>query len=269
MKFPKGSSKGFLQKCYWLLAIQLGLDFRKCIQGILLLPRYIRDAWYFKRHYSGRIHYVPCLHDAKMNAGILQQEYFHQDLYVASKIYKANPFKHLDVGSSLDSFVAHLASFRQVDVADIRKMPLKIPNLSFKQMDFCSPFSNLGIKLGAYDSISCLHAIEHFGLGRYGDNIDPIAYEIALSNMVQLLRPGGILYLSTPVGIEIVEFNANRIFDPVKLKTFIESLNMNLIDFAYIDNGVILGDMNTIDSSLLRLCQLNYTLGIFTFRKSD
>ena len=146
-------------------------------------------------------------------------------------------------------------------------MPIKIPNLAFKQLDFCRPFSDLGINPGAYDSISSLHAIEHFGLGRYGDSIDPSAYEIALKNMAHALQPGGLFYLSTPVGMEIVEFNANRIFDPVKLKRVINSLSMDLIDFAYIDNDVKVIDINKIEKTLEDLSQLNYSLGIFTFRK--
>lgn len=57
----------------------------------------------------------------------------------------------MDVGSSLDSFVAHLVAFHQVNVADISKMSLKIQNQAFNEIDFCSSFTNLGIKLGAYD----------------------------------------------------------------------------------------------------------------------
>jgi hypothetical protein len=30
---------------------------------------------------------------------------------------------------------------------------------------------------GYCDSLSCLHALEHFGLGRYGDPIDPRGHE--------------------------------------------------------------------------------------------
>jgi hypothetical protein len=67
---------------------------------------------------------------------------------------------------------------------------------------------------GYCDSLSCLHALEHFGLGRYGDPIDPSGFERGLCNMASLLTKGGIFYLSVPIGIDRVEFNANRVFDP-------------------------------------------------------
>ncbi|MBV5330073.1 MAG: DUF268 domain-containing protein, partial [Chlorobium sp.] len=52
-------------------------------------------------------------------------------------------------------------------------------------------------KLRSYcDSLSCLHALEHFGLGRYGDPIDPHGYADGLRNMVKILRQGGLFYLS-------------------------------------------------------------------------
>jgi len=38
--------------------------------------------------------------------------YFHQDLIVARRIFERDPRKHVDVGSRIDGFVAHLAVFR-------------------------------------------------------------------------------------------------------------------------------------------------------------
>ena len=66
------------------------------------------------------------------------------------------------------------------------------------------------VPAGSVDSISCLHALEHFGLGRYGDEIDPRAWETALSEMVRILAPGGIMYLSVPIGTERLEFTASE-----------------------------------------------------------
>jgi SAM-dependent methyltransferase len=62
------------------------------------------------------------------------------------------------------------------------------------------------------DSLSCLHTIEHLGLGRYGDPLDPEGHLKGLAQLKRLVKPGGRLYLSTPIGPERVEFNAHRIF---------------------------------------------------------
>jgi hypothetical protein len=66
--------------------------------------------------------------------------------------------------------------------------------------------------IGCTDSLSCLHTIEHFGLGRYGDSIDPDGHLKGLAQLKRMVAPGGLIYLSTPIGPERVEFNAHRVF---------------------------------------------------------
>ncbi|MEK7950845.1 DUF268 domain-containing protein [Luteolibacter soli] len=136
--------------------------------------------------------------------------YFFQDLEVARWILTDQPQRHVDVGSRLDGFIGHLAVFREVDVLDIRPQPLPVPNVHFHQID-------LTIELpmewtACTDSLSCLHTIEHFGLGRYGDAVDPLGHLKGLEQLKRMVKPGGLFYLSTPIGPERVEFNAHRIF---------------------------------------------------------
>jgi len=56
------------------------------------------------------------------NAGSASGHYFHQDLLVASFIFKKNPSRHIDIASRIDGFVAHVASFRKIDVMDVRDL---------------------------------------------------------------------------------------------------------------------------------------------------
>lgn len=88
-------------------------------------------------------------------------------------IFQNKPEKHIDIGSRVDGFVAHLASFREVFVFDIRNIESKVKNIHFVQADLMRFDENL---TESTDSISCLHALEHFGLGRYGDEIYYWAY---------------------------------------------------------------------------------------------
>jgi hypothetical protein len=44
--------------------------------------------------------------------------------------------------------------------------------------------------INKYDSISCLHALEHFGLGRYGDRLDPNGHETGFLKLLDMLKPG-------------------------------------------------------------------------------
>ena len=56
---------------------------------------------------------MPCLNDKSEDAGFVNSHYFIQDLYFAQKVFQNNPMKHVDVGSRVDGFVAHVASFRE------------------------------------------------------------------------------------------------------------------------------------------------------------
>jgi hypothetical protein len=115
----------------------------------------------------------------------------------------------------VDGLIGSLAVFREVEVLDIRPQPSKVRNVKFHQVDL---MQELGREWEACtDSLSCLHTIEHFGLGRYGDPLDPQGHLKGLRQLKRMVRPGGVLYLSTPIGRERVEFNAHRVFAPERL----------------------------------------------------
>ena len=147
------------------------------------------------------------LSDYEDEAGIAKGHYFHQDLLVANLIYEHKPRRHIDIGSRVDGFVAHVASFREVEVVDIR--PLKKSehhNIKFLQANLME-----NQNFGNADSVSSLHAIEHFGLGRYSDPIDIDGHIKAITNLVNLVSKGGRLYVSFPIGQnEEVHFNAHK-----------------------------------------------------------
>lgn len=138
--------------------------------------------------------------------------YFFQDLAVARWVLKAAPERHVDIGSRIDGFIGHLALFREVEVLDIRPMDQIIPGVRFHQLDLMAALPDEWTD--CTDSLSCLHTVEHFGLGRYGDRIDPLGHERGIESMKKMVKPGGHLYLSTPIGEERIEFNAHRVFAP-------------------------------------------------------
>lgn len=125
----------------------------------------------------------PLFFDKENSAGSAYGGYFWQDLYVAQRIFKNNPRRHVDVGSRIDGFVAHVATFRSIEVIDVRPLKSIIPNVRFTQLDI----TNCN-KEEITDSISCLHAMEHFGLGRYGDTICYNGHVIGLRNITRMLK---------------------------------------------------------------------------------
>lgn len=207
--------KSTLIKLHWLLSSQFGLDPQRFLRSLRGLPVFLRDWAVFRKNYPGKMKLMPCLHDRYEEGGATKSEYFWQDLLVARAIHAAKPVRHVDIGSRVDGFVAHVASFRDCEVFDVRPISTAVPGVVFRQADLMNPASLPIIAGEGYcDSLSCLHAIEHFGLGRYGDPVNPLGYQRGIANMAQLLQLGGTFYLSTPIGQERVEFNANWVFDP-------------------------------------------------------
>jgi SAM-dependent methyltransferase len=232
---------------------------------LLGMPRYICDLFRFRFGYAGRFELMPCLHDWSEECGMVKNEYFWQDLLVSRKIFKANPEKHVDIGSRVDGFIAYVASFRELEVFDFRQITTRIPGVTFKQADLMKPLEGME---GYCDSLSCLHALEHFGLGRYGDAIDPKGAERGLANMARLLREDGVFYLSVPIGIDRVSFNANRVFDPHVITTMAMRNCLELSELTVIRKDGSVEELVLGESQLHDLASQRYTLGIFTFVKS-
>lgn len=168
--------------------------------------------------------------DKNKAAGAPAAHYFAQDIWGAGRIYSNAPKEHYDIGSRLDGFIAHLLVFREVNYIDIRPLPFEIPGLHFIQGDATDleQFANESI-----ESLSSFHAIEHFGLGRYGDKIEPDAYLKVIKNIQRVIKPGGHAYIGVPVGPrDRLIFNAHRIF---AIRTIIKLFDeMDLQDMAII-----------------------------------
>lgn len=230
--------------------------------------------WYFQDYRSfskkmkdsgenWKISPYPILNEKNKESGTWKGHYFLQDLYVAQKIYQNQPYKHVDIGSRIDGFIAHVATFREIEVLDIRPLEMNISNVSFKQVDLMRNNSLVDY----CDSLSCLHTIEHFGLGRYGDTIDPNGHISGIKNMAKILKSGGIFYFSTQIGKQRIEFNAHRVFDISYLISILKN-DFEIIDFAYVDNDNNLIEninLNNADYSNNFGCKLG--CGIFTLKK--
>lgn len=161
--------------------------------------------------------------------------YFWQDLWAARKIFEKNPEQHYDIGSRVDGFISHLLSFRKnINLIDIRPLARNIDGLNFIQSD-ATDLKN--ILDNSIESLSALCSLEHFGLGRYGDSVDPDACYKCFDAISDKVKQGGNLYISVPIGKEHVEFNAHRVFYAT---TIVESFSrFELIEFSSTSNGYI------------------------------
>lgn len=203
----------------------------------------------------------PIFDDYRADAGSASGHYFHQDLLVAQFIHDAAPARHIDVGSRVDGFVAHVASFRPIDVIDIRPMPPSThSNIRFLQADLMRPNPDLE---SCADSLSCLHVLEHLGLGRYGDPLDPDGHRKGLDALARMVRPGGRLYVSSPIGRRRVCFNAHRVFDPGDFPNWLGN-RMKLERFDFVDDAGALH----LQQDHRRVPGMQYGCGIYTFRRN-
>ena len=255
-----------LRRLYWILSEQLGMDPRKAWRSLRGLPRYLRGLQQFRATYRDRLSLTPCLHDWHAEGGATSNEYFWQDLVVARMVFAARPRKHVDIGSRIDGFVAHIASFREVEVFDVRPVTSTIPGIVFRQADLMRPVDGL---VEYCDSLSCLHALEHFGLGRYGDPIDPDGYRAGLTNMARILAAGGTLYLAVPVGVPRVEFNANRVFDPADIVALGQTLGLKLQDFQLHNETQVMQRIEGTPLNFSAIAQAPYGLGLFVLVKRN
>lgn len=232
------------------------------------LPGFVHDLIQFNKQHTGRLTLMPCLHDRYEEAGTTKSEYFWQDLLVARWIHQSNPERHIDIGSRVDGFVAHVACFREIEVIDVRPVRTHVPGVVFRQANVteAAPAGSLD---ETCDSLSCLHALEHFGLGRYGDPLDSKGYERGIATMARLLKPGGTLYLSTPIGRERVEFNANWVFDPRSILQCAAANSLMLERCTVIGAEANPRDVILNEENVRVLADSEYSLGIFVFRKSD
>lgn len=251
----------------------LGCDPRKLITNMMAWPGFLSDALaYVKRHKKSGEHKFPLRIDAlypvlgekDAQAGNLGA-YFFQDLYVARRIYKRKPLIHMDIGSRVDGFVGYLLTFMQVTIVDVR--PLNgIEGLTCVSADATNLRSC--IEDNSISSLSCLHALEHFGLGRYGDGVDPNAWRDGLNEMQRILEPNGILYLSVPIGNEVLEFNAHRIFSPMTVPVYANSIGLSMQAAIHINNGGVVKE--SISSQELNSGHYSYFDGsvmIYEFAK--
>lgn len=84
----------------------------------------------------------------------------------------------------------------------------------------------------AVDFIFTYSSLEHSGLGRYGDSLEPHGDITSLAKLHCLLADGGILFLALPVGLDRIEFNAHRIYGFKRLAVIL-ALGFDLIDVVY------------------------------------
>lgn len=153
--------------------------------------------------------------------------YIYHTAWAARILAQTRPAFHVDFSSSL-YFACIVSAFCDIRHYDFRVPAVELDNLSTGQADL----SSLEFADNSLPSVSCMHVVEHIGLGRYGDPIDADGDRKAARELSRVVKLGGQLLYVVPVGRPRVMFNAHRVY---AFEQVIDAFpNMRLNEFALI-----------------------------------
>jgi hypothetical protein len=186
------------------------------------------------------------------------RHYVYHTAWAARCVKKISPQKHIDIASSL-YFSGLVSAFVPIDFYDYRPADLNLSGLTSKHADLTKlPFENNSIT-----SLSCMHTVEHIGLGRYGDPLDPDGDIKAISELKRVIAPGGNLLFVVPIGNKAkIMFNAHRIYTIKMIQELFADFTLK--EFALIPERH--GDIQ-INPDIAEVQLGNYDCGCFWFIK--
>jgi hypothetical protein len=200
----------------------------------------------------------PCMDDEVVNHPI-EPHYLYHPAWAIRKLLEYGIKEHYDFGSTL-VFATMASSISNVTLHDFRPPRIFLPGLACKACDLMK----LEYETNSLPSISCMHTIEHIGLGRYGDSLNPLGDRIAASELVRILKPGGLLFFVVPVGRPRLQFNAHRIYSFDMVLEMLKPLV--LIEHSLIPDDAVNVGMKDNPSPEFIL-QQNHGCGCFVFKK--
>lgn len=233
----------------------------KKIIRILLSIFVVADYLEFKKFKNNRFSvnvfdFYPCIKDKTINTQF-DAHYVYHTSWAARKVRQINPAKHTDISSSL-YFSGIVSAFLPVEFYDYRPAKLNLSDLTSSSADL----TGLQFASNSIESLSCMHTVEHIGLGRYGDAFDPDGDLKAMAELNRVLAVNGSLLFVVPIGRPKIEFNAHRIYSFEQIVGYFKDLTLK--EFSLItDNGDFIENAKSEE-----VARQNYGCGCFWFIKS-
>jgi len=200
----------------------------------------------------------PCLDDRTPTTDFDRHYVFHP-AWAARVLAKTAPDEHVDISSTLH-FCTLVSAFVPVRFFDYRPAPVTLAGLTCGAADLTRlPFADRSLA-----SLSCMHVLEHVGLGRYGDPVDYDGDLKAIAELRRVVAPGGTLLIVVPVGRPRVQFNAHRIY---AYRQIVEAFaELTLREFALIPDSAADGDL-LVDAPEDLCDRQTYACGCFWFER--
>lgn len=157
-----------------------------------------------------------------------ERHYVYHLAWAARCVKEIAPKLHVDIGSRL-FFPTILSAFVPTDFYDYRPADIVLSGMGSHKGDL----TNLPFKDNELASVSCLHTLEHIGLGRYGDPIGANGDLTAMKELARVVAPGGSLLVAMPMGKGMrIQFNAHRIYTYESIVSYFPGFTVR--NFAYI-----------------------------------
>ncbi len=200
---------------HWVIA----LLYPRPLVGLLYLPCFV-SHWIRYAGSAGAqkirvLDLQPCLGDWSTYTPF-DANYLSGEPWLARRVCSAKVARHVDIGSSVLT-MSVLSAQVETTFIDYRPLKASLPSLTSIARNILDlPFLD-----GSVSCLSCLHVIEHIGLGRYGDPIDSqgsVKAALELQRIVCLLkqRYAGLEYIiidggSTDGTVDIIKSHASGI----------------------------------------------------------
>ena len=201
----------------------------------------------------------PCLEDNILTMRF-DRHYIYHPAWAARVLAQTKPEFHIDISSTL-YFCSIVSAFISMKFYDYRPPELLLDNLHVSSADLV----NLPFEDGSISSLSCMHVLEHVGLGRYGDSLDPDGDLKAIAELKRVLSLNGNLLIVVPIGgLPKIMFNAHRIYSYEQVVSYFSELE--LMEFSLIpDNPYLGGLIRNASKEMADLCI--YGCGCFWFKR--
>lgn len=197
----------------------------------------------------------PCLEDRTTDTPF-DQHYIYHPAWAARILAQTRPEKHIDISSIL-GFSTMVSAFIPMEFYDFRPANVQLSSLHCGKADL----TQLHFADNSIRSLSCMHTVEHIGLGRYGDPLDPQGDLTAMRELQRVIAPGGDLLFVTPVGGPRIQFNAHRVYDYDQIVQNFPGMELQVFSLVPDGGGLIMNATKELSDQQL------YGCGCFWFKK--
>lgn len=209
---------------------------REIVSDYLKWFKFKQDYKIFKSLHSKNPRFSLCWEDRYpiLNEGThetyFDTHYIYHPAWAARILAKTRPEFHVDISSTLN-FCTLVSAFIPVNFYDFRPAKIDLTGLQSDRADL----THLFFPDGSIDSLSCMHVVEHIGLGRYGDALEPDGDLKAIEELKRVVKKNGTLLFVVPVGQPMVRFNAHRIYSYDQIVTSFSEFKLK--QFALVDDS--------------------------------